>query len=107
MEDKKIKVQLVITMDDSNRITISSTGGDDVSIITAVGILETAKMDLLATSSQKEQPKEELVEITLTEMDFALDQSGYLEKQGKKVGDKSMMPSSLAILREQSHKAMK
>lgn len=97
-QDEVIKI--VITQKKTGEMTIGINTGQPVDDVYIVGMLEATKNDLL----NKKVTSQELVEVTLTDVDFKLDAVGELKRQGKKPGDKIKLPKPVAELRELSIK---
>lgn len=109
----KVKLQdseglrIVITKTTDNELSILvKSGGDikEVSFFEVIGVLETAKNDMLQQQGGGQQqsagPGQMSMEtIILTEEDFELDADGRLAASGKKVGDAIQIPSPISELR--------
>lgn len=106
-------LRLVITKGKDNALSIlvKTQEGDnvqEVSFFEVIGVLETAKSDMLNQQQGAPQNQEQqLVPITLEQEDFELDFDGRLAASGKKVGDVIQVPAMIAQLREQSIDSLK
>ena len=97
-------VRIVITQHKSGEITSSVKSANEIDVTRIIGLMEVVKADTLYQGNQDKEP--EMVEITLNKMDFEADKTGFLKRQGLKVGDKTMIRKDFADLRKQ-HQAKK
>ncbi len=105
-EDEALRIVITKSKDNSLSILVKTHEGEnvhEVSFFEVVGVLETAKSDMLNQQNGQAGPDPmQLVPITLEQEDFELDADGRLAASGKKVGDIIQVPLQVAQLREMS-----
>lgn len=108
-QDEVIRITIAKTKDNSLSLHVKTPEGEsNVSFFEVIGLLETAKSDMLRQNQPAaEEEKMKMVPITLNEYDFELDADGRLIASGKKVGDVLMVPEQISILRDTAIENMK
>ena len=106
-EDEALRIVITKTKDNALSILVKTHEGEnvqEVSFFEVIGVLETAKSDMLnQQNGQMAGPNpNQMVHITLEQEDFDLDADGRLAASGKKVGDVIQVPLMIAELRENS-----
>jgi len=106
-EHEALRIVITKTVDSELSILVKS-GGEikDVSFFEVMGVLETAKNDMMNQQNGGQQPTEapggqmQMETIILTSEDFELDADGRLAASGKKVGDAIQIPAPIVELRD-------
>ena len=73
-----------------NGVEVSISTPDSIDKTQVLGMLEQAKFDVLSNNTIEG----ELVDFTLDEIDFIIDDTGFLKDNGYKVGDTIIIPKS-------------
>lgn len=111
-EDEDLRIVITKTKGGELSILIKSNDQDikGVSFYEVIGVIETAKNDMLAqqqNGGDKQAEAPQLTSIVLVQEDFDLDGDGRLAKSGLKVGDTIQMPNVIVQIRENAIADMK
>jgi len=111
-ENEVIRIIITKTKDNTMNLSIKSDTDSkiqDISIFEVVGLIETAKSDMLAQNQAPKEMPQRNVDIVLVQEDFDIDkaQGGQLAASGKKVGDILSVPEQIAAIREMAIKREK